>query len=294
VSDSGGRSNGRFNEGRALDAVLRRIEERDGCRRGDDVRSPERERHAAPIDLACTMGGRLFAFEHTGIEPFPGQIEGEEHSRSLFRPIADGLAGALPSAESFELHVPVDATVGLRRGEVPQIRDAIVRWVRETAPTLPIAPYGRYITPIRKLTLPGVPFPVSLHRFAAMGPMRGRFSVVHLVSGDLETARLDRISEACAKKFGKLAEWKRSYGALTVLVLEEADIQLTNAQRVAEALARAEDSRADRPDEVYLVSTSLDDLWHVTCLRREGRDYYDDGERFWPIDPAALVSLTER
>jgi hypothetical protein len=77
----------RFNEGKALDAVLRYIETRDGTRRGDDVHSPERDRHAVPIDLACTIGGRFFAFEHTGIEPFSDQIEMEVHNRRLFGPI---------------------------------------------------------------------------------------------------------------------------------------------------------------------------------------------------------------
>lgn len=62
----------RFNEGRAGDAVIRRIEPREGCRRENDGRSPEWEGHAAPVEFACTIGGRLFAFEHTGLEPFPG------------------------------------------------------------------------------------------------------------------------------------------------------------------------------------------------------------------------------
>lgn len=290
---NGGRSSGKFNEGKALDAVLRWMEERDGVTRAD-VRSPERDQHNIPVELTCTVGGRLCAFEHTGIEPFPGQIECAQHSRDLFGPLVERLAGVMPSQESFELHVPIDATEGLKRGQIPGIQDAIVRWVQETAPALPIAPYGRYVTPIRKVSVPGVPFQITLHRLAAIGPMRGRFHVVHVVSADLEAERRSRISAACAKKFGKLAEWKKRYGARSILVLEENDIQLTNAQLVADALAVAERDRDDRPDEVYLVSTSIDDLWHVTCLRREGKTYYDDGERFWPVEPATLLQLTVR
>lgn len=218
----------------------------------------------------------------------------EQHNRTLFGPVADRLAGALSTSESFELHVPVDAAIGLRRRQLAAIRDALVRWIQQTAPSLPIAPYGRYVTPIRKITLPGVPFPCSLHRLAAIGPMRGRFDIVYLVKGDLETARADRLSETCQKKFGKLAEWKRSYGARTILVLEDADIQLTNHQLVADALSRAEKARTDKPDEIYLVSTFLDIPWYVTCLRREGRSYYDNGEQFWEIDPKALQPLTAK
>ena len=51
---------------------------------------------------------------------------------------------------------------------------------------------------------------------------------------------------------------------------------------------------ADPPDEIFLVSTHIANLWWVTCLRREGKTYYDDGERFHEFDPAALAQLTRR
>jgi hypothetical protein len=62
-----------FHEGKACDAVIRRIEEREGGKR-QNLRLPERERHLAPIELACEIAGRLFALEHTGIEPFAGHM----------------------------------------------------------------------------------------------------------------------------------------------------------------------------------------------------------------------------
>ncbi|WP_429574848.1 hypothetical protein [Paraburkholderia sp. UCT70] len=283
----------RFNEGKALDAVLRHIEAREGVCRGDDVRSPERDRHAAPIDLACTIGGRLFAFEHTGIEPFPDQIAMTVRNRRLFGPIESRLASILPGTESFELHVPVDATVGLKPAQIAKIQDVLVKWVRESALTFPIAPYGRYVTPIQKVTLTGVPFAVSLHRFAVLGP-RGRFSVAYLVESNIEAARFDRIRKSCDDKYGKLAEWKRDHDACTVLVLEEDDIQLTNHDLVADALSRAEKGRTDTPDEIYVVSTCCDDVWWVTCLRRDGKPGYDDSERYLECDPSKLVQLTDR
>ena len=111
--------------------------------------------------------------------------------------------------------------------------------------------------------------------------MSGAVSVRVLVD-DVEEARFDRLREACDKKFGKLAEWKRSYDAHTVLVLEDADIQLTNELLVGDALARAEEGRTDKPDEIYLVSTHTDSSWWVTCLRRPGKSHYDD-ESYWEI-----------
>ena len=103
------------------------------------------------------------------------------------------------------------------------------------------------------------------------------------------------VSQRHAKRNSEsFAEWKRSYNARTVLVLEDADIQLTNHQLVADALSRAEKARTDKPDEIYLVSTFLDNPWYVTCLRREGKSYYDDGERFWEVDPKSLQPLTAK
>ena len=107
----------RFNEGKACDAVLRRLEAREGAPRVN-LRSPERERHPVPVELACEINGRLFAIEHTGIEPFAG----------------------------------------------------------------------------------------------------------HMVEANHEAERIDRIREACQRKFPRLARWKCDYGARTVLVLEENDI----------------------------------------------------------------------
>jgi hypothetical protein len=54
-----------YNEGKVCDAVIRILEARGGKVR-QNVRLPERERHAAPIELVCDIGDQLFAFEHTG------------------------------------------------------------------------------------------------------------------------------------------------------------------------------------------------------------------------------------
>jgi len=284
----------RFNEGKALDAVIRHIEARDGVQRGNNPRYPEREGHAAPVELVCTIGDELYAFEHTGIEPFPNQIADEENSRRLFRRVSERLVGRLPPKEWFQLHVPIGATIGIRRNEVAAIQACIEKWVLEIAPTLPIAPYGRYVLPIIKTTLPEVPFAVTLHRIAAPTFFRGRFDVLHLAPNDIESARRDRLRKACHDKYPKLAAWKLTDAARTVLVLEDGDIQLTNEQRIYEALVDAESARTDAPDEIYVVNTTIDNPWWVTCIRRTGKTYFDEGERFWEVDSATLVALTQR
>ena len=124
--------------------------------------------------------------------------------------------------------------------------------------------------------------------------MRGRAMLSYVVSGDYEAARIERIREACRKKFGKLQHWRKQHDAYTVLVLEDADMFMTNHQRVADALAIAEEEFPDKPDEFFVVSTYLKDLWHVSCLRRKGKTYYDDGERFYEFNPSELEQLTDR
>jgi hypothetical protein len=111
--------------------------------------------------------------------------------------------------------------------------------------------------------------------------------VFHFVEGTdvgfLEMSRL-RSSETHA--------WKRGDGAHTVLVLEENDISLTNHQCVTDALAKVEAGMSDIPDEVFLVTTTFA-KWQVSCLRRDGANYYDDDERFHEVDPATLTNLTK-
>jgi hypothetical protein len=145
------------------------------------------------------------------------------------------------------------------------------------------------------------PFPVSQHRgsldgphFPSESPLGGRFIVKFLVASDLEKARTARLRKACETKYPKVAVWKRDAGARTVLVLEENDLSLTNHQRVTDTLLPAEVNLQDTADEVFLVSSHIAKTWWVTCLRRTGKIYYDDGERFHEIDPAELIQLTRR
>jgi hypothetical protein len=151
-------------------------------------------------------------------------------------------------------------------------------------------------TPIRWVTLPDVPFPVTLHRTTTEG-FPARFTIRHMVEANDEAERVQRIREACQRKYPKPARWKRDHGARTVLVLEENDIQLTNQQIVADALLEVERTMPDRPDEVYLVSTAIDTPWWSFALRVGQRDYYDfsqASECVEEIDPATLMDLTRR
>ena len=293
----------RYNEGKAIDAVLRCIEARDHAVRQDDGRSPDDLNDPDPlrrVDYVCTLGMKIHAFEHTGIEPFPDQIELEVHNRRLFAPIIAQFSNRI-DRELWEFHVPVEASAGLTGPQVKRVQQTLIKWIEANALQFPAALlYDRYANPHLGEMVPDVPFPVSLHRasldshhFPHDSPLCGQFIMKYSVGGDLEQARVERLQKACEDKFPKLATWKRD-GAKTVLVLEENDLQLTNHQQVANALKTAEAAIPDAADEIFLVSTSIVDKWWITCLRRAGKTYYDNEERFHEIDPKSLSGLTKR
>jgi hypothetical protein len=280
-----------FNEGKACDAVIRVLEIRVRQIRGN-LRFPEQEGHAAPIELTCHLGNRLFAIEHTGIEPFHGHVQLQNQAATHFDPIRAMLKGKLPPNETFELMIPAKATQDIRKRNLPDVQAKLAAWVEATAPTLPLAPFCRYDTSQRNVRPPGVPFEVSLYRFQWMG---SPFSISHAVSG-LEASRELRIQEACARKFPKLDAWCKSSGARTVLILEDNDSQ-SSPKLVFDTLIKVENRFSDRPDEIYLVWTAIENPWYVWALRVGNHGYYDlvaYNRSLEDVDPRTLVDLTRR
>ena len=279
--------------------MLRRIEAREAVARAgdgwspDDQRDPDKDRR---VDYVCTLGNQLYAFEHTGIEPFENQIEMEVHNRNLFEPVMSHFANRVPKGEYWELHSPVEASVGVSGEQIKQARAGLIGWITANAATLPVTRFGdRYPYSSYKDSAPGVPFPFALYRWSVPDcGLSGAFWRREFILGDLEEARRARLERVCDGKFAKRLRWKRDEGARTVLVMEENDLSSTNHQLVAEAMARAEAGRRDTPDEIFLVSTVRPNPWWVTCLRRDGANYYDDGERFHDLDPSTLTQLTKR
>lgn len=188
--------------------------------------------------------------------------------------------------------------------QVTRVGAALIAWIEQNAAVVPVVIYGKRFRDVLAQTAAGIPFQFSLHRFSfdsihfptKRSPLSGRFAMAYVAPDNIEAARETRLQKACEAKFQKLARWKRSEGARTILVLEENDISLTNHELVANAMVHAEGRVATDllPDEVFLVSTSIANIWHVTCLRREGKNYYYDGERYHEFQPSELVKLTKR
>jgi len=125
----------RSNEGKACDAIVRRLEERENLVRSG-MRWPEKEQHKSPVEIAFTLGDQLYALEHTLIEPFPGHMEMENRAARLYAPITDALNDVLGSESLYELHIPANAFQNKKRLDIRNIQNALVRWVKKTAPTM--------------------------------------------------------------------------------------------------------------------------------------------------------------
>jgi hypothetical protein len=127
----------------------------------------------------------------------------------------------------------------------------------------------------------GVPFEVSLVRFDGIGTLPGRFQLKHLTR-PLDGPRALRIQRASDLKFPKLAEWKRSDEARTILVFEDNDVQLTNASIVAETFLPIAMARDNAPDETYLVATYTSP-WYAWPILVDRRTYFEFAETSHPF-----------
>jgi hypothetical protein len=285
-----------FNEGKVCDAIVRHLEERTRLARAG-LRWPEDEGHPHPVEAAFTLGSQLFALEHTGIEPFKGHVRMEAEADRHFAPITDALKSALGTTAVFELHMPINAFHGLRMPEIRRIQQAIIEWVKATAPSVPARRYADYRgTSVGPVNPPGIPFALSLYRFEpAIVP--GHYFQLKHVAANVDKLRHDRIQAAIDRKFPKLAAWKRDHGARSILVLEDNDLFLTNQAIVAETYLPLAATRADRPDETYMVSTATKP-WHAWPMLIGDRSYFDFAQSgdapHWEIDPATLVAMTKR
>ena len=286
-----------FNEGKVCDAIVRRLEKREQLKRAD-LQWPEQENHKHPVELTFKLGTQLHALEHTGIEPFEGHIRMEAQTERLFAPITDALKDTLGNEALFELYLPIHALNGRKRAELATIQQAIITWVTAAAPTIPKREFPDYKgTLVGPVKLADVPFILSLARFEPPIVPGRYFQIKHTVD-NINQLRSDRMQAAVDKKFPKLAAWKANDGAKSILVLEQNDIQLTNASIVADIYLPLARARADRPDETYLVASCMEPTWWMWPILIGERSYYDiaktDEAGYWEFDPSKLDALTRR
>lgn len=205
-----------FNEGKACDAIIRRLEKSANATR-TDVRFPEQERNEFPVEAVFKIGEQLVALEHTGIEPFRGHVEMEANSAKLYKPIEDALKDALGKEAMYELVIPINALQGKKGPKLRPFKKAIINWVQLTAPTVPKLLCENYKgTSVGPFTVVGVPFALSLYGFEPPVIPSLHFQIRHRVTNG-EALRKEPIQYSIEKKFPKLAGWKRDHKAKTVL-----------------------------------------------------------------------------
>jgi len=302
------RNNGKrmqFNEGKACDAVLRHLEARERSQR-TNVRWPEKEHHAGPVELVCNIGHQLYALEHTGIEPFEGLVQLNMEDQRVFGPIEAAISPLVPDGEVWELNLPALGLQGRPGRETRQAQEALIDYIKNAAPTLQKRRYADYRGASPPVNVGNVPFPVKLYRFCAEIPRNvpgfKPLLIRHIVEGNEEShevLRKRRIERACKPhRFEKLAVWKAQSSARTILILENADLWLTNEEIVARTFLEVSAESSNAPDEVYLFDTALNSRWYLWPLQIDEQTYFDiyiDTRKPLGIfSPSDLVSVTNR
>ncbi|MGJ5074555.1 hypothetical protein [Bradyrhizobium oligotrophicum] len=268
----------KFHEQETCEGIIQHLELREGVKRSDvhvrDVGSDTPP--GARVEMTFRLGDQLYAIEHTGLEPFEGFMAHQNRSPDLFAPIEAGVTAALgaflASGVVIEMHMPIDAFTGRKMREVRALQAALIEHVSISAPTLPVSLYADYRGTLMTAQPVGVPFQVSLIRFEGFRGLPGRFQLKHLAGSG--QPRAPRIQRSCNDKFPKLAAWKCSDNARTILVLEDNDIYLTNQIIVADTFLPIARARADAPDETYMVSTCTQP-WYAWPILVNGRSYFD-------------------
>lgn len=281
------------NEGKACDAVIRRLEAQYGFGR-QEVRYPEKENHPAPVEVVCSIGGQRFAFEHTIIEPFERHIQGQAQDWKELPRFRDKLTNFIPEGEHIVLCVPVRCLAGLDSTASKQVQEGLFNFVESQIESLPAHPSFSGIVP-HEFNIPEISFKFSLVKYNGSS-IFGRISLIQKLNFDLEMERVKRTRRALDKKSTKLSHWK-CQGFRAVLVLEENDIALTDVVAVATCLRNAEVGLGFRSDEIYLFTAKMDDPCLVWPLRIDDRYYSELAKReksMTTFDPRTLNDITRR
>jgi hypothetical protein len=119
-------------ERRVCDAVVRALEDRSGVKRAGAY-SPEDEKIGPPVEYVFELRGQKYAIEHTVIEAFSGQIQGNTDFASFVSPIEVALNGTLPRPGSFKLLFAIDPTRGMTAKMISKAQVGITQWVAKNA-----------------------------------------------------------------------------------------------------------------------------------------------------------------
>jgi len=277
---------GRERQGKACDAVLRMIAQREGAA-PTDVKCPDQLRKGG-VEIVCRIGPRLFALEHTLIESYPDQMLDSVNFGKIIAPLEKMLEGRLPKTGWFWLTVEPNSLQAVRNHQIEQVREAIESWVLERASALKVGQW------IRSDDLTGVSFRIWLALDSTPLDYCGRLKVARHAPGDAEQLRRQRINKALSDKLPKLNLWKTENNAVSVLVLEDTDQSLSNCVVAGEAVKAELAFFPMPPDQIYLVDSKASP-WTVYLLKHGPLVWPLENSRHWDLsrfDEEKLVDLT--
>jgi hypothetical protein len=205
---------------------------------------PELEDRASKtVEEVWASPNRAYAIEHTRIEAFEQQIGSNRQLTRLLGPLRQSLAGKLPG--TFVLAVQ-SAEAMAARVRYKAAQDEAVRLVLEAVPGMAV---GAAVT----LRSDQLQFTLELWRRHEDG---SKVVLRHLIEGDEDPQRLQRIRVAFDRKLPKLLAWS-SEGRETVLALESDDPFHSNYQNIFRAVATVVRERPAAPDIIVLVETDV-------------------------------------
>jgi hypothetical protein len=289
----------RDNERKACDAVARSLEDLLKAKRSNAY-SPEDDKVDKSVEYVFDLSAIKYAMEHTIVEAFDGQIRTDVDFDCFVSPITNALDYNLPGPSSYHLCFAIDPGRGLKN-RLTEVQARIIEWVKESAIELYaecLERASRRQRPrdhrvVRKATVQGVKLELSCEVGSWLpGAAEGRLFPVRFAPDNYEALRHARLQKAMSKKLPKLQRWKEM-GARTVLILEDRDIALSNHIVILEAAENALRTRSDRPDELWLVDTTIPERWTVWCLIRDGVSFPDEDavNRYRQYNPRDLVEV---
>jgi hypothetical protein len=242
------------------------------------------------VDYAFNLAGLPYAFEHTVVEAFEGQLRSNEQFGKFVEPIEAALDRRMPGGAYFALVFPIDPSNGLKPKAIARKQTEIIDWAKATAPELIKDAASASARQLRR-TRPSRSMPnndVTLEFCEdVIGGMGGRLLAQRKAPKGHDHLRILRVQQAVVDKLPKLAKCKP---ARTVLILENRDMALSNHWLISDCLEKALETRSDTPDEVWLIDAVHEAFWVSICLRRDGVVFPDDSAavRFREFTPAEL------
>ncbi|MDF2366308.1 hypothetical protein [Sneathiella sp.] len=286
------------NEGKACDAVVRFLEKETGENRAN-LKRPEKTNEDPPVELRLDLGPKNYAFEHTRIEAFSGQIQGEKEFGQFILPIRDELSGNLPGSAVYYLNFPTNARPNIKARHLEGMKRDFTEWVLDAArrlnerypegPSREKSPFG--VTDTLRERPRGFNYEVVMTRrehWRIADRQRGKLLVSRYAPEDVEIHRAKRLGIALDNKCPKL-HLCAAEGARTVLILEDNDVALSNHILIWEALSEVMAGREDLPDEIYLVDTSTS-IWALWRLKYDEDIFLEDGWEY--LEPNELADIT--